>query len=143
MSNELSKNKTLYKIFLGATKYLPILLFLIQTIALIANYFNIVLPVLTCIAGSSILFMILLLLISYVFKYCYLYRIPIWGNITIGILCILRILGLLPIDLINLYRIFAFISSSTIILYIITTYKNRNNPKVDYFRNFCERYCCC
>ena len=142
MSNELSKNKALYKLFLFITKYFPIFLFIMQTIALILNYFNIVLPILTCITGSSLLFMFLLLLISYVFRYCYLYRIPIWGNIIIGILCILRFSGYLPINLIDLYRLFTFVISLTVILFVIVAYKTRNNPKIDYIKQFCERYNC-
>ena len=142
MSNELSRNKTLYKIFLVFSKYLPIILFIIQSISLIFNYFRISIPILSCIGGSSLIFMGLLLIISYVFNFCYLYRIPIYGNALLGIICILRYSGLLPIDLIDLYRIFAFIFCSTTITYIVLMYKNRNKPKVDYIRSFCENYCC-
>lgn len=140
MSNE-TFNKTLYKVFLITSKFIPLCLFLIQIFSLVLNYYKINSPILSYIAGSSMSFMLILLLISYVFKYCYLHRIPIWGNMTIGILCILRTAGCLPVDLINLYRIFAFIISFVIALYVIVAYKTRNNPKVDHFKEFCKGCC--
>lgn len=140
MSNE-TFSKTLYKIFSIVSKFSPILLFIIQIISLFVNFLGIKIYILSHIAGSSILFMLTLLLISYVFKYCYLHRIPIWGNIIIGILCMLRKLDCLPVDLINLYRIFAFIISFIIALYVVVAYKTRNNPKVDHFKEFCKGCC--
>ena len=142
MNNEILKNKQIYKILLVIIKYLPIILFGIQTFLLGMNYMGIVLPVMTCIGGSSLIFMATLLIISKVFRFCYLYRIPIWGNIIIGMITILRISGYIPISLISLYRLYAIIVSIVILLFIIIKYKNRNKPKVNYLRNFCERYCC-
>lgn len=142
MSNEIVKNKVLYKIFLWITKYVPILLFLVQIFLTAMNYMGIACPIITCIAGSSFVFLGLLLLISYVFRYCYLYRIPIWGTFIIGFLIVLRISGLLPIDLLDFYRIIAVISGLVISLYIIVAYKNRNKPKRDYIKEFCDRYYC-
>jgi hypothetical protein len=65
-------NKNLYKIFLSVVKFIPITTLCIKIISTVLNLLNIVLPILTYLGGTSILFMVLLYLISYVFNYCYL-----------------------------------------------------------------------
>lgn len=143
MDNKSAVNKNLYKIFLILIKYLPLTLSLIQLGLTIMNWLGISAPLLICFGGSSLIFIVLLYLISYVFKYCYLFRMPLW-YITIMMICnILRYLGFIPVDLDTLYRMYFFISGVFGISYIIVAYKNRNKPKVDPIKNFCERYCDC
>ena len=138
-------NKSLYKIFLNIVKYLPMTLALFQIVLTTLNYFGIAAIGLTYLGGSSVLFVALLYIISYVFKYCYLYRIPLWYITLILFLGMLRTFGLLPLDLLDLYRLYTIISGLFTLLFIGYAYKNRNNPnnKIDYIKDLCERYCKC
>jgi hypothetical protein len=143
MNNTLLRNKNLYKIFLSCVKFLPITLAIIQIIILIFNYFGIIIPVLTYFGGFSILFLILLYLIAEVFQFCYLYKIPLWYLSVIFAFSVLRNAGYLPIPVINLYRLYTFISGLFIVLFIYFKYKNRHKPKVDHGLVFCTNYCGC
>lgn len=136
-------NKHLYKIFLVVVKYIPLITALIQIILTIFNYFGVAATSLTYLGGTSILFIVLLFIISYVFKFCYLFRIPLWYNTIIIFLSILRNFGYLPIEIIDLYRIYAIISGIFITLFVVYIYKNRNKTNnIDYIKNLCERYNC-
>lgn len=143
MSNETVRNKNLYKIFISLLKFIPMILALVQIIGLTLTYCGISSMLLSCFGGSSIIFIGMLFMMSYIFKFCYLYRIPLWYITVIIILNILRLTGLIPIDLIMFYRILALISGIFISLFIIYMYKNRNKPKVDHIKQLCENYAEC
>lgn len=140
--NKTVGSKNLYKIFLSVVKYLPITLALFQLSGIILNLMGIVLPIITCIGGASILFLLLLWIISYVFRFCYLYRIPLWYVTIITTLVIIDSFIGLPITTLTLFRLHGFIAGSFIIVFIIYTYKNRNNPNIDYISDLCRRYLC-
>lgn len=143
MNNGLFGNKYLYKIFLMVVKYLPLTQSLIQMILTTLNYFGIHALWLTYFGGSSLLFIILLFVISYAFKYCDLFRIPLYYNLSILTLGYLRIFNIISLDTLWTYRVIVIISGIFIVLYIIIAYKNRNNPKIDHIKEFCKRYGCC
>lgn len=143
MKAHLLKNKYLYKITAIIIKYLPMLLSILQILILILNYVGIAIPILTVFGGTSIAFIILLYLLSYLFQYCYLYRIPLGYNFIIDIIALLRSEGLLPVELICLYRIIVIITGIFISIFVFLMYKNRNNPKVGGIKHFCEKYCDC
>lgn len=142
MNNEYLKNKKLYKLLMLTIKYIPITLTIFHIIALILNYNNIITPILSNFCGTSFIFVILLFIMSYVFRFCYLFRIPLIYIFIMNIMSTLRILGLLPLDFINLYRLYILISGLFILVFVIVMYKNRNNPKVDYISELCKRYNC-
>lgn len=52
---------------------------------------------------------------------------------------------IIVIDSIDIYRIYFIISGIFMISYIAYAYLTRNNPnrKIDYIKDFCERYCKC
>lgn len=144
MTNDTIRNKNLYKIFLSIIKFLPITTALIQMLGLYLNAIGITSSVLACVGGASFLFIGLLFIMSYIFRFCYLYRIPLWYITTIGILNLLRYFGLIPIPLETLYRIYTFISGTCISLFVGFMYKNRHNPKIDHIKQLCENYAeCC
>lgn len=142
MNNDILRNKRLYKIFISLVKYLPSVLMIIQIIAIALNYLGISALLLNCVGGVSILFMVLLYFISYIFRFCYLYRIPLIYNLIVIILSVMIVTGTLPIDIMDLYRIYGIFTGVFVSLFIYLMYKNRNKPKVDYIRSFCENYCC-
>lgn len=143
MNSKIIENRNLYKIFLTLVKYLPMILSVFQIGLTVLNYCGIIAPLLIYFGGTSILFLILLYIISYVFKFCYLFRVPLWYMTAIGILNIVGFYGIIPIDIITQYRIYTIITGFFMTLFIVFMYKNRNKPKVDPIKHFCERYCDC
>lgn len=62
-------SKRLYKIFLTIIKFIPNTLALIQIFGLILSYLKITSFFLTCIGGSSILFLFIMYLISFILEF--------------------------------------------------------------------------
>ena len=134
-------NKRLYKIFLGLIKYTPITIAVNQIIGTILNYFGISSILITCFGGASIIFIIILFLISYVFNFCYLFRLPlVYSTIIISLKFIDGIIGL-PITTIMMFQIIAILTGIFVILFIYYIYKNRNNPQPDPIIELCKKYC--
>lgn len=136
-------NKNLYKIFLSVVKYIPIILSLVFVSHNILIYFKVVTPILIYLGGTSFIFITLLYLLSWIFKFCYLYRIPL-HYITCGnVIGVIDKLFKLPISNIGMYRIHFVLFGIMLVVYIWLMYKNRNNPKVDPLNQLCETYCDC
>ena len=70
-------NKNVYKVFISVIKFLPNLLALFKIIGLLLSYFKMTSFALTCIGGTSIILLVLLYLISFVFRFCGLYRLSL------------------------------------------------------------------
>lgn len=134
-------NKNLYKLFINIIKYIPITLLILFIINLFLNYFGIHTIIMPCIGGMSIISLALLYLISYVFRFCYLYRLPL-NYITIINVINIIIQKFNIISPINLYRFCFIFLGIFLVIYIYYWYKNRNNPKVDYISELCKRYNC-
>lgn len=143
MNTQIFKNKNLYKIFLSVVKYTPIIIAIMNVIASIVHYFGITSNLLACFGGTSIIFIILLYIISYVFKFCYLYRVPLWYITVMMVLNIFRSIGILSLEVVLLYRIYAIVFGFFLVVFIIYMYKNRKNPKVDPIKQLCENYIDC
>ena len=141
--NTILTYKNLYKIFLGFIKVIPNILAICKIIGLILSYFNINSFLITCIGGTSIITLILLYLISYVFKFCGLYRLSLNYVSIITILSIFDWYIGIPISTKVIWRIYAIITGIFITLWIIIWYKNRNNPKVDHIKQLCDKYADC
>lgn len=141
--HEQSINKYLYKIFLGFTKYIPIILSLVFIAGTICSYFKLSVPIISYFGGVSFLFIILLYLISWVFKFCHLYRIPL-HYVTLGnCVGILDGYGLIPLDNAMMSRVYFILTGIAVVVYIWFMYKNRNKPKIDHIKQLCDNYCDC
>ena len=134
-------SKRFYKIFLGFVKYTPISVLLLKVLGVFLNYCHIIVPILAFLGGTSLPFLIILYLISIAFKYCYLYKMPLYYMTGMDILMIIS--KLLPS--LDVYRIIFITFGIFMIIYIAYAYLTRNNPnrKIDYIKDFCERYCNC
>ena len=143
MDNKISRNKQTYKLFLTILKYTPISMACLQIILLTFNYNGIYVPLVTYLGGTSGLFLLLLFMMSKIFNFCYLYKIPLWYNTLIIILGCCRQMELIPIEILDMYRVYGIISGIFMIIFIYYMYKNRNQPKVDYIKDLCIRYGCC
>ena len=139
MSNNLTKSD--YKLFMLIMKYIPCVLGVIQIICLVLNYFGINAFVLTCLGGTSYIFIGVLYMFSYIFRFCHLYRIPLYYITVITIIASLDSFIGIPLDTLTLYRVYTLITGISIITYIIYVYKNRNKPKIDYLKQLCDNCC--
>lgn len=70
-------NKHLYKIFLVILKVIPFILAINETLFTILRYYDINCYNLSMFGGFSILFIITLYLLSFIFRYCKWHRIPL------------------------------------------------------------------
>jgi hypothetical protein len=139
--NKLDKN--LYKIFITAIKFIPNILAVMQIISLILSYFKITSFFITCFSGTSIIFLGLLYLISYLFKFCGLYRLSLNYVTLIYILTIIDYYFGIPFSTPELYRLYAFITGVFMSSWIYIWYKNRKNPKIDHIKQLCDKYIDC
>lgn len=132
--------KNTYKIFIATIKYLPTILALAKITSLMLSYYKVTSFFLTCTSGTSILFLGLLYLISYIFRFCGLYRLSLnYVSLVTGI-SIVDWYFKLPVC-IGSYPMYFALTGIFIISWIIVWYKNRNNPKVDYLKQLCDSCC--
>lgn len=136
-------NKNLYKIFLSIVKYIPIVLAILFIVHNILVYNTIITPVILYIGGTSVITITLLYLLSWIFKFCYLYRIPLHYVTCANLLGIIDKCLKLPFSNIGMYRIHFILFGIMLVVYIWYVYKNRNKPRVDYIDSLCETYCDC
>ena len=136
-------SKNLYKIFLVFTKYLPLILALLFIANTLLAYYKITLPFIYYFGGTSFIFIILLYLISWVFQFCHLYRIPLYYVTLSNIIGIADSYGLIPLDNLNITRVYFIIAGIAAVAYVWFVYKNRNKPKIDHIKQLCDNYCDC
>lgn len=142
MSNA-TVNKTSYKIFLSIIKFIPNILALTKIITLILSYLKITSFALTCIGGTSIIFILLLYVISYVFQFCGTHRLSLhYVSIITGLTVFDWYIGI-PLNVEALYTLYAFITGAFMISWIVIWYKNRKNPKIDHMKRLCDNYADC
>lgn len=142
MSNA-TVNKTYYKIFLSYIKYVPNLLAIIQILCLILSYLKVTSFAVTCIGGTSIIFILLLYGISYVFQFCGTHRLSLhYVSIITGLTIFDWYIGI-PLNVEALYTLYAIITGAFMTSWIIIWYKNRKNPKIDHIKQLCDSYSDC
>lgn len=140
--NRQTLDKNLYKIFLTILKYTPIILMFLFIIGFILNVLGASSFIIACIGGTSLYFLGTLYMLSYIFKFCNLFRMPLhYIAITNGISIINKMFNL-SLGTVFMFRFYLLFAGIILIWYIYTAYKNRNKPKRDYIKEFCERYCC-
>ena len=136
-------NKYLYKLFLIFVKYLPITLAIIFILNLWCNYHKIYSYIFSYFGGASFLFLGLLYLVSYVFQFCHLYRIPLHYIVIGNGIGTFNKVFQYPIDSLIMYRLYFILTGVALLIYIWFMYKNRNNPKVDRAKQILDKYCEC
>lgn len=136
-------NKNLYKIFLIIIKFIPNVLAISKLIGLILSYLKINSFFLTCLGGTSIAFLIIMYLLSFVFNFCGTHRLSLhYVTLTYLISMFDYYIGL-PLSRMGLYYLYTIISGIFITLWIYIWYKNRNNPKIDHIKQLCDNYTDC
>lgn len=137
-------NKNLYKIFITTIKYVPYVLAILKVIGLILNYFKIPTFFLTCLGGTSIIFIGMLYIISFIFKFCLMHRLSLhYVTILILLTTIDHYIGM-PLAVEYLFKLYALLSGVFISSWIVVWFVNRKNPKIDHIKQLCESYAeCC
>ena len=125
-----SINKNYYKIFLIIVKYIPNILALMKMSGLILSYFHISTFSLTCISGTSLIFLMLLYLISYIFQFCGTHRVSLNYVTSVTLLTIIDFYIGIPLKVDSLYRLYTIITGVFITSWIIIWYKNRHNLNI-------------
>lgn len=137
------ENKNLYKVFLILIKYTPMLLAITKLGTLITNCLKIRVFALTCLGGTSIIFLALMYIVSYVFKFCLTHRLPLhYTTIISGITIIDYYIGF-PLQANTLYHMCFIVTGVFMLLWIIVWFVNRKNPKIDHIKQLCESYANC
>jgi hypothetical protein len=141
--NNTTINKNLYKIFLIIIKHIPTILAIIQITGLMLSYFKITSFFLTCVGGTSIAFLIIMYLLSFIFKFCGTHRLSLHYVTLTYLISIFDYYVGIPLSVMGLCYLYSIISGIFITLWIYIWYKNRNNPKIDYIKQLCDNYTDC
>jgi hypothetical protein len=143
MMNNAYVNKNLYKVFISTIKFIPNFLAVTKILGLFLSHIGIQSFLVTCIGGTSIAFLVLLYLISHVFKFCSLYRLSL--NYVTLITCLSMIdwyIGI-PISTEAMWELYTINSGVFMTSWIVIWYKNRKNPKIDHIKQLCDTYSDC
>lgn len=133
-------NKSAYKAFLIIVKHTPMISAFIVILNTLFNYIGWSVPLLSYIGGASYLFLGLMYLISFTFRYCVIHRIPLYYVTAISSIGILDKYCSFSITTLTMFRIYFILTGIAIIAYIYFLYKNRGNPKVDHIKQLCDPY---
>ena len=139
-----SLNKRMYKLFISIVKYIPMFMAVVQTFNMILKYFGINMLMLSFLGGISFPMLGVLFIISYVFRYCYLYRVPLYYLLMVGIITSIDAFVGIPLETLDMFRIYFINTGIFLIIFVYQMYKNRHNlnTKIDYIKNLCDRYNC-
>lgn len=137
------RSKQLYKVFLSIVKYIPNILAICKILGLILNKLHIKSFLLTCFGGTSLVLIILLYLISFIFRFCGTYRLSLHYVTIIHVITIIDYYIGIPLSIENIYTLYTVISGVFMILWIIIWYKNRANSKIDHIKRLCDNYADC
>lgn len=140
---ESTLNKNVYKIFISIIKFLPSLLAVLKILGLVLSYFKIHSFMITCVGGTSMVLLILLYLISFIFRFCGHHRIALHYVTLVTLLSIYDFYIVIPLDAKDLFKLYMLITGVFISLWIFVIYRNRKNPKIDHIKQLCERYAAC
>lgn len=124
------RSKQCYKLLLVLIKYAPIVCCIGEIGYSICAYFNYNGIIFTFLGGFTIPQLLLLYIASYVFRYCYLYRLSLHSILLVNILALYDSFIGIPISNLNILRLYLVILLIGVIAFIYFSYKNRKkkNP---------------
>lgn len=105
------------------------ILAVINIIALTLQFFGIPVMLLSCAFGTSLLFLLILYMLSYVFRFCYLYRLPLHYITIINSLQLIDAFIGIPISITTVFSIYLIITGLAIVIYVYKAFQNRDVPK--------------
>lgn len=117
-STDRNVNKTLYKVLLIILKYTPFILAINETVFTILHYYNINCIYLNISFGVSCMFLLQLYIISYVFRFCYLFRIPLHYVAIVNLIALFDGLVGIPLSDLQLLRVYLSIAGISLLFFI-------------------------
>lgn len=103
------RSKSSYKLLLFVIKYSPMLCIICEICYSICSYYRKNGIIFTFIGGFTISQIILLYIASYVFRYCYLYRLSLHSIVLVNILAIYDSFIGIPLSDLNMLRLYIVI----------------------------------
>ena len=128
VKGESLRNKSLYKTLLILLKYIPIIIALFYIVNTLCALFGIDLPVLSNIAGMSLLTWVFMYLAALVFKFCIYHRMFLYYILVTDIINIIDYYIGIPVDSYGIVMIHSVIIG--ILLFIILYFYVKRNKKV-------------
>lgn len=128
VKGESLRNKSLYKTLLILLKYIPIIIALFYIVNTLGALFGIDLPVLSNIAGMSLLTWVFMYLAALVFKFCIYHRMFLYYILVTDIINIINYYIGIPVDSYGIVMIHSVVIG--ILLFIILYFYVRRNKKV-------------
>jgi hypothetical protein len=118
-------NKRLYKLLILVLKYTPITLAIDNIIYTILAYYEYNCYFLSYLGGVSILFLIILYIISYVFRFCYLYRIPLYYITITSAVALYDEYIRIPLSDLQMVRMYSIIFGLSVVYFIYCKFKKK------------------
>lgn len=143
MIDDKTLNKKLYKIFIIIVKYIPNILALSKMIGLVLSYFKITSFFLTCLGGTSIIFFIMLYIISYLFNFCGIHRLSLHYTTIIYLLSVFDYYIGIPLTNIGIYKLYGLITGVFMLGCIVYWFKHKDNPKINHVKELCDKFVDC
>lgn len=128
VKEESLRNKSLYKTLLILLKYIPIIIALFYIVNTLSALFGIDLPILSNIAGMSLLTWVFMYLAALVFKFCIYHRMFLYYILVTDIINIIDYYIGIPVDSYGIMMIHSVIIG--ILLFIILYFYVKHNKKV-------------
>lgn len=128
VKGESLRNKRLYKTLLILLKYIPIIIALFYIVNTLGALFGIDLPVLSNIAGMSLLTWVFMYLAALVFKFCIYHRMFLYYILVTDIINIIDYYIGIPVDSYGIVMIHSVVIG--ILLFIILYFYVKHNKKV-------------
>lgn len=128
-----SVNKRLYKLLIIILRYTPVVLSINDILHSILSYYNINCYILSCLGGVSLAFLGILYIISYVFRFCYLYRIPLYFVTLTNLIALYDLYVGINIGDLQMLRVYLVLFGISMISFIYL--KVKRNVEV-YNKNF-------
>jgi hypothetical protein len=122
------RSKLLYKILLLLLKYIPLIIGLFYMINTITAYIGIDLPILSNIAGMSLLTWLFMYIAAIVFKFCIYHRMFLYYILVTDIINIIDYYYNIPISNFNILMIHSSITCICLFLilfFYVKSYKKR------------------
>lgn len=128
VKGESLRNKSLYKTLLILLKYIPIIIALFYIVNTLGALFGIDLPVLSNIAGMSLLTWVFMYLAALVFKFCIYHRMFLYYILVTDVINIIDYYIGIPVDSYGIVMIHSVVIG--ILLFIILYFYVKHNKKV-------------
>lgn len=109
IAEERLRSKFWYKLFLVSVKYFPMFDIIIEITYSILAYFNYNPIIITFVGGFSLTGLLLLYIASYVFRFCYLYRLSLHSILLVNVLAMYDSFIRIPISDLNILRVYLII----------------------------------